>query len=190
MQAAFLGILHAGTFNNNAFTLSAGLVAFDIFTSGRVAELNARASRMKRAITRVLFDAGLYSSKHAVHVEDVHEIDSFDGPSRLYLGLTADAAAAAATGGHEDENTDCTTAPLPKMYLSSQGNLLSMRFTGSDSGQWHNLYYHFMLDRGIYLASRAFTPLNLEVTDDHVDMFVTAVRDFVTLHRDDLIKIS
>lgn len=182
------GMMHAGTFNNNAFTMSAGLTALDIFTPDKVAELNTRADRMKTAITQILFDAGLYpSSKLALHhLQDVCEIDSFDGPTRLYPGPIAHGV----ENDDDDKHKDTVAAPLPlpKMYISSRGSLLSVRFTGDDASQWHNLYYHFMLDKGIYLASRGFTPLNLEISDDDVDEFVAAVREFVTLHRDAMIE--
>jgi glutamate-1-semialdehyde 2,1-aminomutase len=49
-----------------------------------------------------------------------------------------------------------------------------------------NLYYHYMLDHGIYLASRGYTTLNLEITDDNVDEFVGVVEEFLALHISDL----
>jgi glutamate-1-semialdehyde 2,1-aminomutase len=184
------GMMHAGTFNNNAFTMSAGLTALDIFTPDRLTELNILGARMKTGITQILFDAGVYPSVHAAHLRDVYEIDSFDGPTRLHVGQQA---MSRISGGEKHRNAKHLTvadACLPRMYCSSQGSLLSVRFTGPDAGQWHNLYYHFMLDKGIYLASRGFTPLSLELTDADVDMFVAAVGEFVMLHRDELIKID
>jgi hypothetical protein len=43
-----------------------------------------------------------------------------------------------------------------------------------------------MLDHGIYLASRGYTPLNLEITDGNVDKFVGVLKEVLALHISDL----
>ncbi|RDL36877.1 uncharacterized protein BP5553_06229 [Venustampulla echinocandica] len=161
------GLMHAGTFNNNVFSMSAGVVALDIYNEQKVMEFNARGDRMKFGITRVLFETGLYSQEHAEYLKDIREIDSFEEDVRLYTG--------------NDENVH-----LPKVLISSRGTMLNLRFTGPDAGSWHNIYYHFMLRKGIYLASRGYTPMNLEISDEDVDMFVSSVKEFLTIHLNEL----
>ena len=161
------GLMHLGTYNNNVFSMSAGIVGLDIFKREKVEELNARGDRMRAEITRVFFEMGIYAQEHANHLEDVIEVDSFEGNTRLYKG--------------NDE-----IIPLPKVFISGCGSMLNVRFAGSDTSLWHNLYYHYMLDHGIYLASRGYTPLNLEITDGNVDKFVGVLKEVLALHISDL----
>jgi glutamate-1-semialdehyde 2,1-aminomutase len=46
--------------------------------------------------------------------------------------------------------------------------------------RWRRLLFHDLLARGYYIAERGYLALSLDVTDEHVDGFVDAVRDFVT----------
>ena len=158
---------HPGTFNNNVFSMSTGIVGLDIYNEQKVNEFNARGDRMKAGLTKLLLETGLYPQEHAEHLQDIREIDSFEGETRLYTG-------------------DDQLIPLPRVLISGRGTMLNLRFTGTDASEWHSLYYHFMLDQGIYMASRGYTPMNLEITDEDVDMFVGAVRKFITIHLDEL----
>ncbi len=161
------GLMHAGTFNNNVFSMSTGIVALDIYNEQKVKEFNARGDRMKAGITRALFETSLYSQENAEYLKDIREIDSFEEDVRLYTG--------------NDE-----IIHLPKVLISGRGTMLNLRFTGPDSSAWHNIYYHFMLQKGIYLASRGYTPMSLEISDEDVDMFVGAVKEFLTIHLNEL----
>jgi glutamate-1-semialdehyde 2,1-aminomutase len=142
------GLMHPGTYNNNVFSMSAGIAGLDIFNAERVKDLNARGDRLKAGITEVLFEAGIYPQEHAAYLKDVIEVDSFKGDARLY------------TGNNE-------LLPLPKVFISSRGSMLNVRFTGSDAG---------------------YTPLNLEITDENVEIFIGAVNEFVTKHLAELTK--
>ena len=44
-------LTHAGTFNNNVLTMSAGLAALDVLTPAAMAELNARGDRLRTRLT-------------------------------------------------------------------------------------------------------------------------------------------
>lgn len=160
---------HPGTFNNNVFSMSAGVVGLDIYNEQKVEEFNKRGDRMKAGLTRLLFETGIYPQEHAEYLEDIREVDSFDGDTRLYTG--------------NDE-----VAPLPKVLISGRGTMLNLRFTGTDAQLWHKLYYHFMLEQGIHMAARGYTPMNLEITDEDVDIFVEAVTKFIGIHLDELLK--
>ncbi|OAA54287.1 aminotransferase class 3 [Niveomyces insectorum RCEF 264] len=158
-------LVHPGTYNNNVFTMNAGIAALEIYDADAVADLNARGRRLKDGITAALFDAGLYPKEHAAYLTDVVEVDSFVDDTKLYIG------------------PETPPLPLPPVFLASRGSMLNLRFSGPDAGHWHNLYYHFMLERGIYMASRGFTPLNLVIRDEDVDMFIAAVRDFLEIYK-------
>ncbi|EFW99062.1 aminotransferase class 3 [Grosmannia clavigera kw1407] len=164
-------LMHPGTYNNNVFTMYAGIAGLELYDAAAVAALNARGDRLKTGITKALFASGAYphaDDPAARHLHDVLEVDSFAGQTRLYAG--------------EDQ----PTLPLPKVFLASRGSMLNLRFSGPSAGLWHNLYYHFMLEQGIYMASRGYTPLNLVITDDNVDSFIVAVAAFLDKHKAEL----
>jgi glutamate-1-semialdehyde 2,1-aminomutase len=161
------GLPHAGTFNNNVFTMAAGAVALNIYNKQKVEEFNARGDRMKRGITKVLFETGIYSQEDTEYLKDIREIDSFEEDVRLYAGYEK-------------------TLHLPRVLISGRGTMLNLRFTGSHASSWHSIYYHFMLQNGVYLASRGYTPMNLEISDEDVDLFVGLVMEFLTIHLDAL----
>jgi glutamate-1-semialdehyde 2,1-aminomutase len=161
------GLAHPGTYNNNVFSMSAGIVGLDIFNSDTVSKLNSRGDRMKAAITKILFEAGIYLSEHATLLTDVIEMDSLKTKTILYSGSSEGAV---------------PSMTLPRMFISGRGSMLNVRFAGADAELWQNLYYHHMLEKGIYLASRGYTPLHLEITDEDVNIYVNAVSDFVRKH--------
>jgi glutamate-1-semialdehyde 2,1-aminomutase len=161
------GLMHAGTFNNNVFTMSAGAVALDIYNKQKVEEFNTRGDRMKSGITRVLFETGLYGQEDTEYVKDIREIDSFEEDVYLYTS--------------NEKRTH-----FPKVFISGRGTMLNLRFTGPYANSWHSIYYHFMLQKGIYLAGRGYTPMNLEISDEDVDMFIGLVKEFLTIHLDAL----
>ncbi|CAK7240538.1 MAG: hypothetical protein STHCBS139747_001980 [Sporothrix thermara] len=161
-------LMHPGTYNNNVFTMNAGLAALEIFDADAVAALNARGDRLKAGITKALAASGLYPAEHMAYLADVIEVDSFERETMLYTGA------------------DSAPVALPRVFLSSRGSMLNLRFSGPDSGHWHNIYYHFMLEQGIYMASRGYTPLNLVISDEDVDMFVAAVEAFLATYKVEL----
>ncbi|CAK7218057.1 hypothetical protein SBRCBS47491_003377 [Sporothrix bragantina] len=161
-------LMHPGTYNNNVFTMNAGLAALDIYNAEAVATLNARGDRLKAGITKALVASGLYPEDQMTYLTDVIEVDSFEGETKLYTGV------------------DSAPVALPTVFLASRGSMLNLRFSGPDAGHWHNIYYHFMLEQGIYMASRGYTPLNLVIEDKDVDMFVAAVAKFLETYKAEL----
>ncbi len=166
-RAGGKGPMHPGTFNNNAFSMAAGVAALDVFHPARVAALNRLGDRMKAGIAAALLETGVYPAAHAPALVNPIEIDSFAADTRLYV-------------------RPGETIPVPRVMLTGAGSMLNLRFHGADADKWHNVYYHFMLDHGIYLATRGYTPLTLEITADDVDEFVRLVREFLLLHREAL----
>ncbi|MHB1089610.1 MAG: aspartate aminotransferase family protein [Ilumatobacteraceae bacterium] len=78
-------------------------------------------------------------------------------------------------------------AGLP-MCVSGRGSMIGVHgcvgpvrtladLAASDN-RWKELYFFAMLEHGYYLAQRGFIALSLEVTDEMLDGFVTATRDW------------
>jgi glutamate-1-semialdehyde 2,1-aminomutase len=72
-------LIHPRTYNNNVFSMSAGIVGLDIFNGEKLEELNARGDRMRAEITQVFFEMGIYAQEHANQLKDAIEVDSFEG---------------------------------------------------------------------------------------------------------------
>ncbi|CAK7200655.1 hypothetical protein SEUCBS139899_003353 [Sporothrix eucalyptigena] len=161
---------HPGTYNNNIVTMAAGVEALDIFDSQAVAALNARGARMKEALQDVLIRHGIYRQHPEGARRNIIEVDSFQGDTTI-AGNDGNAASQEA---------------LPKMFVTGEGSMLNVRFSGPDRAEWQALFYHHMLDNNIYLAARGYTPLNLALTDADVGNYVAAVESFVVAHKNTL----
>lgn len=156
---------HPGTYNNNIVTMSAGIVGLDIYNKEAVDALNQRGSRMKAALQQVFISHGIYDKHPAGAQQNIVEIDSFKGATQIL-----------------EEGKTQGSQSLPKMFVTGEGSMLNVRFSGADRLDWQALFYHHMLKNNIYLAARGYTPLHLELTDDDVTKYVTAVEDFVKTH--------
>lgn len=147
---------HAGTFNNNVLSMAGGLAGLEVCSGERIGELNLLGERLKRGVWRVLGENDVISDGWREGMEDDVEWDSFD---RLDDG-----------GGGEH---------AAGMFLTGRGSLMNVRFSGPDSSLWQALFFHHMLGENIYLASRGYMALSIELTEDDVVRFVEAVRKFV-----------
>ena len=65
-----------------------------------------------------------------------------------------------------------------RIWISGRGSILAMHFKGKKSEVLKALFWHHMLDNGIYMAPRGFVCLNVEHERQHIDKFVAAVEDF------------
>ncbi|KLU85490.1 hypothetical protein MAPG_04513 [Magnaporthiopsis poae ATCC 64411] len=117
---------HSGTFNNNAFSMTAGAVACRLITKEVIATANALGDRLREGIT--------------------------------------------AAGGPSSS---------PWMWATGIGSMLNVHFGGPIATELGELFFLFMLDRGVYVARRGLVALNMMHTDDHVSQMLGAVRDFV-----------
>lgn len=74
-----------------------------------------------------------------------------------------------------------------KVSATGIGSLLNITITGSNKDILQALFYHHMLDQGIYIATRGYVALNLEITQEHMAIFVRAVETFVIIYREYLL---
>ncbi|KAI5460614.1 putative acetylornithine aminotransferase [Mariannaea sp. PMI_226] len=157
---------HPGTYNNNIVTMSAGIVALDIYDKKAVAQLNKRGTNMKLALQDVLIKYGLYAQHSDGASRNIVEIDSFEGPTTI----------------KQKHSDSVSQEQLPKIFITGQGSMLNIRFSGEDCAAWQSLFYHHMLARKIYLAPRGYTPLHLAISDSDVAEYVAGLEEFVKLH--------
>ncbi|KAK5955703.1 hypothetical protein OHC33_003344 [Knufia fluminis] len=142
---------HPGTFNNNVFSMHAGVAGSQILTVEVLDELNERGDRMRSAIEDVL----------RAH--------------KLYEGCTVPDAPLTDDSVHRIDNPNHP----PKMFVKGVGSLMCVHFAGPEREMLGGLFWHHMLDSGIYLAQRGFVALSIEIGEEEVRRFVGAVEGFV-----------
>ncbi|ETN41789.1 uncharacterized protein HMPREF1541_03726 [Cyphellophora europaea CBS 101466] len=155
---------HPGTFNNNVFTMAAGVAGLGVLTPEVLADLNGRGDRLRQSIDAVLRRHGLgtgYTPSTAT--------TTTGGDAVLPWHPLTDAE-------HEDP---AVYERYPPMFVTGHGSLLCVHFVGLDKGKLQQLFWLWMLSRGIWLAFRGFVALNIELRDEDVERFVGAVEGFV-----------
>ncbi|KAH7319082.1 putative acetylornithine aminotransferase [Rhexocercosporidium sp. MPI-PUGE-AT-0058] len=162
-------LFHPGTYNNNVLSMSAGLAGLEIYNAAEVERLNKLGEDVKKRVQQVLVEEEIYPSTIADGLVDIVEIDSFEKDTSLEIN----------GGSHNLEK-------LPPMFITGRGSMLNVRFSVPNSAVWQTLYYHHMLSKNIHVAVRGYTPLHLRVSQDHVSQYVSAIRDFVRLHKTQL----
>ena len=67
----------------------------------------------------------------------------------------------------------------PEMFITGVGSIMTIHFTGPSRDVWQSLFYHHMLSSKIYVAQRGFIALSIEIDQQHIDHFVSALEKFV-----------
>ncbi|KAI1629038.1 putative acetylornithine aminotransferase [Exophiala viscosa] len=134
---------HPGTFNNNVFTMSAGVAGCTLLTPDRLQALNALGDSLRQQVEAVLSKRGIEGTLPITPVIDETKLPE-----------------------------------LPKMFMKGVGSLNAIHFAGPDKDVLQGLYFHHMLESGIYMAQRGFTALNIMLTEEHVAQFVQATEAF------------
>jgi len=75
----------------------------------------------------------------------------------------------------------------PNMFILGHGSLMTVHFVGPEKTLLQSLFFHHMIERGIYMAQRGFIALNIELTESHVDKFVGAIDEFCGSYKEFLI---
>jgi glutamate-1-semialdehyde 2,1-aminomutase len=161
------GVLsHSGTFNNNIVTMAAGCAGMDIYTKEEVKRLNALGEDLKSSIEALIKKHGISEHKPSNKTES-NELES-------------------PFTGQADEPSE-TRDESPRMSISGKGSMLAIHFSGESGNSLLALFWHHMLENGIYLAPRGFMALNMELKQKHVDAFVAATEEFVVKFKQALV---
>ena len=161
-------IQHPGTYNNNVFTMSAGIVGLEIYNDEAVDRLNAMGEGLKLALQAIFIKHDLYKDSHAA--VDIFEVDSFQ-------------TSTTAVFQYQDSTVE---GQLPVMFVTGKGSLLSVRFSGQDRVAWQALLYHHLLRCGIYTAPRGYIALNLCLERSEIQRYTWAIEDFVITYKGEL----
>jgi glutamate-1-semialdehyde 2,1-aminomutase len=148
---------HPGTFNNNVFSMGAGVAGCELLNKERINALNSLGDRLRTKLEEVLSNAGIVTDKHIIPKTPVLDAD-------------------------QDNIELLAEKKVPKMFVKGRGSLLVVHFTGPQRAILQTIYFHHMMEQGLYLAQRGFVALNIELEDHHVDKFVDATKAFVGVY--------
>ena len=154
-------LVHAGTFNNNVFSMHAGVAGVKLLDKRTLEKLNADGDALREGIEAVFLEKGLMKKIRA-------------GFTYYVGGKVPDAPL------REEVHDDAGHASRPpKMFVTGVGSMMVVHFGGPERGILQGLFYQHMLEKGIYMAPRGFVALNIMLKDEDFTVFVQAVREFV-----------
>ena len=166
---------HAGTFNNNVISMSAGIAGCTLLNEERINELNSRGDRMRKAIETQLAGWGIDGLVPTAPMPDdayaTPNIINDNGHLNKQLDQNGSIHAQALSSSKP-------TLKAPTMFVTGQGSLMMIHFSGPDKAMLQGLFYHHMLKEGIYIAQRGFIALSIEINDEHIDYFAKTLNEF------------
>ncbi|KAH6695498.1 pyridoxal phosphate-dependent transferase [Plectosphaerella plurivora] len=122
-------LFHSGTFNNNTFTMSAGVAAAKIVTKEAIERTNALGDRVRRGINEMAADR------------------------------------------------------RDRIVAIGIGSCVGIRFLeGTTSPVLKELLFFHMISHGFWIGRRGFVSLSFANTQEHVDRFLDAFRNFLQLY--------
>lgn len=149
-------LAHPGTFNNNIFSMTAGIAGCNLLDATVIGKLNALGTGMRKSIRVILRNHGILE------------------------GIVPD------TPMTEEMHDPTNPNKPPKMFINGLGSMLNLHWTGPDREVLKGLFYHHLLSRHIFIAQRGFITLNIEITQEHIDKFLAALEEFCCLYEEDL----
>ncbi|RDW82464.1 putative acetylornithine aminotransferase-2 [Coleophoma cylindrospora] len=171
------GILsHSGTFNNNIVTMAAGDTGIDLVTEEHIQRLNSLGDFIKESIGRILEMHGIFPSSTTNSTQPCLEKNELESP---FTGISPPTVTPLA--GSIESLT--TTAAKPSMWVSGRGSMLGIHFSGESEGSLKSLFWHHLLEDGIYIAQRGFISLNMSIQEAHAQKLVNSVEAFVGRYR-------
>ncbi|KAH7357283.1 putative acetylornithine aminotransferase [Rhexocercosporidium sp. MPI-PUGE-AT-0058] len=164
---------HSGTFNNNVITMAAGCCGMEIYNEHELKRLNTLGDDLRQRIENLLVEYG---------------IRSFKPRSNAASSATQANELECPFNGIVPNGKRVPSSPLQKnsMGVMGLGSMLNIHFYGPSEKTLKALFWHHMLDCGIYMAPRGFVVLNLELTDEHVGRFEEVTRKFIIRYEDAL----
>ena len=174
-------LTHAGTFNNNIVTMAAGCAGLDLYTEHQVDRLNALGESLKDGVSSILTKHGVVEEPPSTMQSICPEKNELKSP---FTGTKIKSQLPGNGISFEDLSiTDKVQSPKARMWISGQGSMLCIHFSGDSENSLMALFWHHMLDHGIYLAPRGFMALNMEMGEKEVAKFLHATERFVEKYR-------
>jgi glutamate-1-semialdehyde 2,1-aminomutase len=75
----------------------------------------------------------------------------------------------------------------PNIQVTGIGSVFNISFLGHHKETLQALFYHHMLSKGIYLATRGYVALSIETKEEHIAKFMLAVESFLLAYSHELV---
>ena len=157
---------HAGTFNNNILSMSAGVAGCTLLNADRLDELNGLGDDMRFRSETILAKFDIRGEVPMAPILD----EAYSTSTITQNGAPEGTAGPAVSSG--------PAASPPRMFVKGVSSLMSIQFSGARKDMLQGVFYHHMLQQGVYMAQRGFIALSIEITPEHVDLFLGALSDF------------
>ena len=179
---------HPGTFNNNVFSMRAGVAGLSKIMNREVmVELNERGNRLRGDLEGVLRKYGLGFKEadcQGVQADGAAISDNING---------APSATAVPVPGRGRPFSDAELASLPSlgsarnahqvpaMTVRGVGSLLTIHFNlpSPEREKMQQLFWLYLVEHGYWIAARGFVALNVMLSDADCEGFVGAVEGFL-----------
>jgi glutamate-1-semialdehyde 2,1-aminomutase len=179
------GILaHSGTFNNNIITMAAGCTGIDIYNDAEVKRLNTLGDSLRLGLQAIL-------SKYQINQEQPPPFTPCPQKNELESPFTGTQspnpiphnAVTVESLSISDSTSSKSKTSKGGMWISGRGSMMNIHFSGESEKSLQALFWHHMLEDGIYLAQRGFVALNIAMDESHVEKFLKATEGFVAMYR-------
>ena len=151
---------HPGTFNNNVFSMAAGIAGCELLTEEKIDALNALGDRLREEVEGFLRSRGILSASQQVPEAPIPDAENDQHGRNSY----------------------------PKMFIKGVGSIMCIHFSGPERSLLQSLFFYNMLEKGIYMAQRGFMALNIELTGEHIKKYLTALQQFCDSYGEFLIS--
>ncbi len=176
------GILaHSGTFNNNIITMAAGCTGIDIYNQAQVKRLNALGDTLRLGL-QAIFSKYQINQEQPPPFKPCPQKNELESPFTGTQSTKTSSCNAVESLTLSESTTPTSKTPNGGMWVSGYGSMMSIHFTGESQQSLQGLFWHHMLEEGIYLAQRGFVVLNIEMDDSHVEKFLKAAEGFVSTY--------
>ena len=165
-------LTHAGTFNNNVISMAAGCAGLKLLDEKRIERLNALGRQLKDKVDNVIRERGVGAAQTQHKLSNGTTYTS----NQQHQGQ-------ASPQSSSDAPIINGQASQPRIWISAVGSILNLGFSGLGAQRLQSLFYHHMLARNIYMASRGFMALNIETNEEHVRAFVDGLTEFIDRYK-------
>jgi glutamate-1-semialdehyde 2,1-aminomutase len=183
------GVLaHSGTFNNNVVTMAAGCTGIDLYNEAEVKRLNALGDSLRTGLQAILLRYQINQEQPATFkpCPQKNELESPFTGTQCFISTPDTALSVESLSLSDPRNTKSKIAHHSRkggMWVSGRGSIMNVHFSGESEKSLQSIFWHYMLERGIYLAQRGFVALNIETNENHVEKFLKAAEGFVGMYQ-------
>ncbi|CAG8982338.1 hypothetical protein HYALB_00005340 [Hymenoscyphus albidus] len=127
----------------------------------------------------ILSHSGTFNNNIITMAAGCVGMDIYNEEQLQRLNKLGETLKSSVTSTLEKHGITVTEGAKPKMYVTGLGSMLGIHFSGAQEKMLGTLFWHHMLECGIYFAARGYIALNIELDTRHIEKFVEGVESFI-----------